>query len=302
MIVRKRPSVWTLFFIKRGSIFPIIMWRLLAITLLSAAVVALYDFGHLPWFESLSAVPFSLLGIALSIFLGFRNNACYDRWWEARKHWGELIVQMRSNARESVALFKPETARELVYLNIAFTHALGSHLRDQATLEALAKWLSPQQQSVLAERQNLPDALLQLLQKAYRDALKQNQISDINYRGLTERLDTLASVQTACERIRTTPTPFAYSLLLHRTAWVFCLLLPFSLVSTLGTLTPLLVVAIAYTYFGLDALGEQLEEPFSLTENSLPLAAMTRTVERSLLEALNEPVPDALLPQHYLLS
>lgn len=302
MIVRKRPSVWKLFFIKRGSIFTRIMWRLLAICLLSTAVVCFYQLGHLPWFDSLSAMPFSLIGIALSIFLGFRNNACYDRWWEARKHWGDLIVLSRSNGREYLTLLPRDQAKTLINLNIAFVHALTGHLRDQPIERAIAPYLSESNLKQVAKAQNLPEALLTLMQKTLAKALTDGSLSDINYRGLTERLDGFCAVQTACERIRTTPTPFAYSLLLHRTAWMLCFLLPFGLVSSLGTLTPLLVTVVAYTYLGLDALGDELEEPFSLTDNGLPLSAMSVTIERHLLAAIGEPQPPEVTPDRYVLS
>ena len=109
MIVRPRPSALALFFILRGSIIPRIFSRILVITLLAGLVVWMY---HDRMFSPahLSAVPFSLFGLALSVFMGFRNNVCYDRWWEARKQWGELIVQCRSLARESAVLLAASTA------------------------------------------------------------------------------------------------------------------------------------------------------------------------------------------------
>lgn len=112
----------------------------------------------------------------------------------------------------------------------------------------------------------------------------------------------MGASQAICERIKNTPTPFAYSLLLHRTAWLFCLLLPFGLVSSLQLLTPIVVAIIAYTFFGLDALGDELEDPFGLADNDLPLNALVRSLERDVLEVLGEPLPEPLLPQRYVLN
>ncbi len=95
-------------------------------------------------------------------------------------------------------------------------------------------------------------------------------------------------MQVACERIRSTPTPFTYSLLLHRTAYAFCFLLPFGVAGTLRWASSLLCGLIAYAFFGLDALGDELQEPFGTGMNALPLYAMARTVEISLLEAVGE--------------
>jgi ion channel-forming bestrophin family protein len=111
----------------------------------------------------------------------------------------------------------------------------------------------------------------------------------------------LSTVLAACERIRFTPLPFAYTVLLHRTAYLFCLILPFGLAELLGWFAPVLSSLLAYTFFGLDRLGDELENPFSQVPNGLPLLAMTRTAERELREALGEPVPEPLKPEDYVL-
>ena len=114
---------------------------------------------------------------------------------------------------------------------------------------------------------------------------------------IDERLSSMATVTAACERIRGTPTPFAYTLLLNRTAYAFCFLLPFGLVGTMGYTTPIFAALVAYAFFGLDALGDEMEEPFGDWPNALPLSAMARTMEISLLEALGaEEIPEPLLP------
>jgi putative membrane protein len=92
-------------------------------------------------------------------------------------------------------------------------------------------------------------------------------------------------------------------LLLHRTALLFCLLLPFALAPTLGWWTPLLVLIVSYTFFGLDALGDQLEDPFGTDDNDLPLDAMVRTIERELLFAMGRAeLPPPLTAVRYHLT
>jgi putative membrane protein len=124
----------------------------------------------------------------------------------------------------------------------------------------------------------------------------------IDFRILDERLAALAALQAGCERIANTPLPFAYTLLLHRAAYVFCLLLPFGLAAPLGWFTPLFVVLIAYSFFGLDALSEELEDPFGMEANDLPLDRMCRICEISVLEALGEPAPEPLTAVDYYSS
>ncbi|TGQ77874.1 hypothetical protein EN851_35530, partial [Mesorhizobium sp. M8A.F.Ca.ET.208.01.1.1] len=54
--------------------------------------------------SAFSIAPFGLVGVTLSIYLSFRNNAAYDRWWEARKLWGALVFEIRNLARATTSL------------------------------------------------------------------------------------------------------------------------------------------------------------------------------------------------------
>lgn len=300
MILRPRPSSWALLFILRGSIVPIVAPRLLGVALLGAAVVAAER--HWPGLmPELPLAAFALFGLALSIFLGFRNNACYDRWWEGRKQWGRLIIEARGLAREATALLGPRPA--LLRRAIGFTHALCARLRGRDELAAARPWMPAAEAAVLAAAPNVPDAILRAMNTELAALRREGLLSDMLYTGLEERLHGLSEVQAACERIRSTPLPFAYTLLLHRTAFLFCLLVPFGLAGTIGLATPVASVLLAYAFFGLDALGDQLEEPFGEEPNDLPLDAMTRTVEIELRAALGETdLPPPLRPVRFYLG
>ncbi len=305
MIVRPRPSALALFFILRGSIVPRILSRILVITALSCFVVWMF---HREWFSPahLSAVPFSLFGLALSVFMGFRNNVCYDRWWEARKQWGELIVQARSLARESAVLLAASTANpvqeRIVRRCIGFGYALAARLRQEDMAVAARPWVQQDEAGALAGCRNVPDALLMAINRDLAACLRRGELTDILYQALTQRVAACAAIQAACERIKFTPSPFAYSLLLHRTAWLFCLLLPFGLVGTLDYMMPAAVTIVAYTFFGLDAVGDELEDPFGNDENDLPLSALARVIEIDLLEGLGvRPLPEPAVPVDFVL-
>lgn len=130
-------------------------------------------------------------------------------------------------------------------------------------------------------------------------ALKEGEISDIIYAQMNDHVAELSLVQTGCDRIATTPLPFAYSVLLNRTVYFFCFMLPFSLGATLGLATPLLVGILAYTFLGLDALSSEIEEPFGTQSNDLPLDAMVRTIEIELLGTLGKPTPPPIQAQDH---
>ncbi|MES2794514.1 MAG: bestrophin family ion channel, partial [Bacteroidota bacterium] len=44
----------------------------------------------IPW------LPISLIGTAVSFYVGFKNNQAYDRLWEARKIWGGIVNSSRA--------------------------------------------------------------------------------------------------------------------------------------------------------------------------------------------------------------
>jgi putative membrane protein len=127
--------------------------------------------------------------------------------------------------------------------------------------------------------------------------LADGEFGEMIFQRIDERLSNMATIKAACERIRSTPTPFAYTLLLQRTAYAFCFLLPFGLVGELGYATPFFTALVAYAFFGLDVLGDEMEEPFGDWPNALPLSAMARTMEISLLKAVGEQdLPEPLQP------
>ena len=110
MIVRDRPGALTLMFVVRGTILTAVYPQLLILLLFALLIQAVHEWQWLV-IPEFSSSPFALLGVAMSIFLGFRNNAAYERWWEGRMQWGRIIDQVRSIARSSetlLALLKRE--------------------------------------------------------------------------------------------------------------------------------------------------------------------------------------------------
>lgn len=293
MIDRDRPSALRLFFVWRGSIVAHILPQILGFALYAAAIVAAVRALGL----DLSAVgvgPFALVGITLSIYLSFRNSAAYDRWWEARRLWGQLVAESRTLPRAAEALLPdPEMRRRFLLCYLGFCHLLRGKLRDLDVRE---------QAAALSGTATSSTDVLRLMGHNLAEARRSGDLDPIGHRILEERLTALTAIETGCERIAGTPLPFAYTLLLHRTAYLVCLLLPFGLVATAGWATPLFTALIAYTFFGLDRLSEELEDPFGTEANDLALDNLCRTCEISVFEALGEPAPPPLTPRGYYLS
>ncbi|SEM71071.1 putative membrane protein [Sphingomonas gellani] len=297
MIVRPRPTLFDILFRVRGSIVPRIAGRLTAMLAISVGAVLLVD-SHPAMLVQLGAIPFTLIGLALSIFMSFRNTACFDRWWEGRKLWGDLINHSRSFARQ-ISSLDAEAQAPLLRGLIGFAHGLAARLRNGHEASVVARWWAD---APAADHPNPTDAILRDVGTRCARLARARHISDIHLSILEGQLTALSQVQGGCERIKATPLPFTFTLLLHRSAYAFCLLLPFALANALGWWTPLLVLIVCYTFFALDALGDELEDPFGLDTNDLPLDALVRLVEREMLAAMGrDDLPPPLLPERDLL-
>ena len=302
MIIRDKPKPWELLFIIRGSIIPKIWPQLLAVFVLSLLVTVSEAHGLIRS-NPILPLPFSLIGIALSIFAGFRNSASYERWWEARKLIGQMVMEARSLSRQAHAYLDNSAAETVTRQTIAFVHALRCHLRDEPMDADVLKYSALQAAQNMPNAQNLPNVIVNNMSRTIAAGVTAGTLSPQIAQLFEERLYGLSSVLAGTERIKTTPLPYAYSLLLHRTAYAFCFLLPFGLADSTGSWAPLLAAIVAYTFFGLDALGDELAMPFSKTENSLPLSAISRTIEINLLEQMGEVnLPPAILPDGFVLS
>lgn len=313
MIVRDRPNGLRLFLTMRGSVLPSI-WKSVAITTLLAIVVT-WTHGQL-WDHKikLTIIPFTLMGLPLAIFLGFRNNSAYDRYWEGRKLWGELVLRSRNFARQCLSLIDDvgtansttphaDVLRErMMRRTMAYAHALRHLLRRSDPAADVEPHLLPAEWEALRTRPNLAQALMLEMGADLARCRRAGLLDSVRAAALDATLSAMVATAASCERIKNTPVPFSYTLLLHRTAYLYCFMLPFGLVDSIGYMTPVVVAIVAYTFYGLDALGDEIEEPFGLSPNDLPLEAICRTIEIDMLDALGEPeLPPPLVPVNYQL-
>jgi putative membrane protein len=171
-------------------------------------------------------------------------------------------------------------------------------LRQSDPKEDLQPWLPAATATRIMQAENPPSVLLGDLSQAYAQLRREGRLDSILLADIDAQITRLSYIGGGCERIRSTPIPFAYILLLHRTVYIYCLLLPFCLAGSIGWVTPFMVGVLSYTFFGLDALGEQIEEPFDRLPNNLPLDALCRGIEINVGELLGDKnLPPPLSPQ-----
>ena len=302
MIVRNRPGALRLMLAWKGSVVPQILPHIILAGLFATAVTWVSRHQYLDGIVDYTLLPFTLMGIALSILLSVRNTATYDRWWEARKQWGQMVYEIRSLARTASIYLDDESRRDLVMKALAHTHLLRGQLRGEDVRSELPETLP---EALVEEAMNKRNPAAFMLQQAglvVAQAHKSGAVDSVAAAALDKHLHGLAGIQAASERIAQTPLPFAYTLLAHRTAYVYCYLLPFGLVGVAGWFTPVFTAIVAYTFFGLDRLSEHLEFPFGRRANDLPLDAICRVHEISVAEALDEPSPEPLRPVGFQLQ
>ena len=289
MIIRPKLHWLRMLFVWRGSVVRRILPQLIVLVAMSVAVVVV-DTLWPTLLHDLTPVPFTLLGIALAIFLSFRNSVSYDRFWEGRRLWGSMLNDTRSLARLYLSALDTDdnAKRGFVYTLIAFVHAVNAQLRAKPLPEQVLALIRPEAQSAVAKARFKPVIILSDAAMQLGELRKQGAICPILFSTFDRQLSLLNEDLGGCERLASTPVPFAYSVILHRTVYMYSFLLPFGLVNTVGLMTPLIVAFVSYTFLAIEALAEELQEPFGLEPNDLALDAMTVTIEATLREMLGE--------------
>ncbi|QSN61903.1 bestrophin family protein [Caballeronia sp. M1242] len=309
MIIRPRLNWFRLLFVWRGSVLPQLLPRLALIFALSVAAIFMHDhMRHYP--IGLGTPPFALVGIALAVFLGFRNSASYERWWEGRKLWGALLNTSRALAQQVLSLPEPREpghSRRFLAALGALAHALRHQLRGTDALTDLALRLPSDLHARAAAAKYRPALILLLLGEWVAERRREGAIDGYAMLAIQHNLNALSDVIGGCERIATTPLPFSYSVMIHRTIYLFCVLLPFGLVDGAGLLTPLFSLLVAYAFMALEAIAAQIEDPFGQEENDLALNAMCATLEAALHDMAADPefalAPKPVSPsRHFILD
>jgi putative membrane protein len=277
--------------------------------LITASTIAVTVFALHKQGVTAISFPFSIaaiLGSALAIFIAFRNNSSYSRWWEARTLWGGIINSSRVLARliitfsdshahqqnydkERSELFK----KEMIYKVIAWVHALRLHLRKQVNWQELKPYLSDEEFVELQQWQNKPNLIHLISGKKIYEAMANGTLGGFDSFQMEGQLLALANYQGGCERIKNTPLLRQYDFFTRVFLYTFILLLPFSLIGdfTKMNIDYLMIpvsIIISFVFAIIGKVGEVNEDPFENRITDVPLTAMCNTIERDLREMLGE--------------
>ncbi|WP_207534583.1 bestrophin family protein [Desertivirga arenae] len=279
---------------------------------LSLSVFLIHDYFELIRLH----IPFNIiaaLSTALAIFLGFKNNNAYDRWWEARQIWGLLVNYSRVWAREVMLLISsPDVAiqeeikqlhKKLIYRHIGFVHGLRVFLRRQHHYNKsglqeyyegpneysdVKDFVSASEFEEFSHKNNPPNFLIEQQGVDLKKAMDKGWINEYFFVRLEETLIEFNNIQGRCERIKNTPLPRQYSSFSKVFVFIHASVLPFVFIEELGWLSIPFSVIISFVFRCLDLMGERAEDPFENRIEDVPLTALSIAIETNLKEQMGE--------------
>ncbi|CAG5072026.1 hypothetical protein DYBT9623_03965 [Dyadobacter sp. CECT 9623] len=287
------------------------VWRLLrgiwggVVVVTAYATAVFYLFSYQNWhFLSFPISIITILGTALSLLLGFRTNSAYDRWWEGRKVWGEIVNDSRTLVRQCSAFIKAERAEKdeiisnIAHLQIAWCYALTNSLRKSKVLVYADLHLTQVEHDYVADQDNIPNGILNLIQFKISELHQQGKIETLLYQNIDQTLGRLCDSMGKCERIKNTVFPTQYSFFVLLVIFIFTLILPMGLVESIGRIAIPVTFIISFLFFYVEWIAYILQNPFENGPNDIPMTSLSRTIEINLLQLIGaDKIPEKILPK-----
>lgn len=290
------------------KVWPYIKGQVLFVVIWSTAVWLLFQFAQ-EKAMALNFTPIGVLGSALAIFVAFRNNSAYGRWWEARILWGGIVNSSRVFARLVITFTDSHAHQEnydknrseafkksLVYKQIAWVHALRLHLREQNDWHEIQPFLNQEEYDLIKAKEDKPNAIHLMIGRQIYEAMANGTLGGFDSFQIEGQLLALANYQGGAERIKSTPLPRQYDFFTRVFVILFALLLPFGLLGFFTSedlirfswLIIPLSVFVAGVFIIMERTGAANEDPFENKITDIPMTSICNTIERNLKELLGE--------------
>ena len=286
-------------------VFVVRNWGLiLTVVLTEQAIVLISQHTKVLETDVFSVTAIGLIATVVGIFIVFRFNEAYQRWWEARTLWGSLVNDSRSFAREVITLLTPNRVpsiatkedaaklhTELVYRHLAYCNAIRLTLRGQDTWEELAPFLSAGELEELQNYANKPTRLDQRQGERLAQVIGTDTAQQVLLLQLDSTLNRLYDVQGGCERIKNTAFPDEVRFISRGLVWLSAIAVPIAFLSAdreIRIIEVLAVIVISLSFMVVEQLGASLKNPFENEDNDTPMTALCRTIEIDLRQQLGE--------------
>jgi ion channel-forming bestrophin family protein len=285
------PKDWILVILKshNSQVFRQMNRMLLFISILSGVIVyELQDYLHLADTHPLknTVILQSLLGFAISILLVFRTNTAYDRWWEGRKLWGNLVNNSRNFALKINSIFHENEEVKDFYNKIIplYAKSLMHHLLAEKTRLMLDEIDHPEFEIDMTK--HVPNQIAGRMMDKLFELNRNSLISSEQLLFINPEISSFTDVCGGCERIKNTPIPYSYSAFIKKIVFFYILSLPIGLSFSLSYYCIPIVALVFYVMVGLELVAEEIEDPFGGDENDLPMEKICTNIQKHVNEIL----------------
>jgi putative membrane protein len=224
----------------------------------------------------------------LGLFLVFRTNSAYDRWWEGRKLWGSMVNNTRNLAHKLNAFLAPEDRENREYfckMIPNFVISVKENLRTGAKVKDLDP-AGPDFHSQLDHIKHIPNRLSSMMYQRVNDLYRKNVITGDQLFLLDRELKEFSEILGACERIKYTPIPYSYSMYLKKFIFIYIITLPFGFVTITNYVTVLIVILISFVILSVELIAEEIEDPFGRDINDLPTDELSGKIKENVREII----------------
>jgi len=267
-----------------------ILWKELVFIFIFTMGVALAEDFFFPKavvLEKLFSI-YSILGFVISLLLAFRTNTAYDRWWEGRKKWGELVNDSRNLAVKLTAMdLSPEDNHYFGRHIGNFALCIKEHLREGTNYSLLD--LTEEERGFLEDLDHIPSGIVELMYRRLHQLKKAGVISEEDLLRLDKNLNGFLDSVGACERIKNTPIPYSYSMFFKKFIFTYVITLPFAFVVNFGYWSAIIATFIFYVFVSIEILAEEIEDPFGNDDNDLPTDDMAGRIQGIVRTILDKP-------------
>lgn len=288
-MIKYNPKTWfsSILAFRRSDTF-LIIWKEMIYIFLFTLALTYFELQmemNVDRWGKLLAV-YSLIGFVLSLLLVFRTNTAYDRWWEGRKKWGEMVNNTRNLATKIAVMIDDKPTRDYFARMISnYAYAVKEHLREGVKFEELD--LTNEERITLENANHMPNIIDKWLYAKLYNLKQEGTISEQDFIVLDINLKALADIVGACERIRNTPIPYSYSIFLKKFIFIYVTTIPLALVGDFGYYSSIIAVFIFYVLVSMEILAEEIEDPFGLDDNDLPTDDLSAKIKMNVEEILH---------------
>jgi putative membrane protein len=229
----------------------------------------------------------SLMGIVLGLFLVFRTNSAYDRWWEGRKLWGGMVNSTRNFALKLDAYLENGSGDREWFAQMIpnFIFATKEHLRQGTKIPELELDDAAEKETITKSKHR-PNKISAMMYRRVNNLYEKKKITGDQLINLDKEMKDFIDLMGACERIKSTPIPYSYSMFLKKFIFIYVVTLPFGFVTLSGYMTVPIVLLISFVILSVELIAEEIEDPFGRDVNDLPTDELSGKIRDNIKEIL----------------